>query len=342
MRTRRIAFASVLAACAVAVPAAPAMAGGDVNVMTRNIYLGADIIGLAGDKPLADFKAEASEMWKTVEATNFPKRAPALAKEIKSARPDLIGLQEATVWRTGKVGEGAKSVRYDFIKELIAALKKQKMEYVLVVKQKEFDFEAPTTTQDVRITMYDAILRRKSGSKVKVTGKSSGNYDASLAIPTAVGTATVKRGWVAADATVGGSKFRFVNTHLEAYGAAIRAQQATQLTSAGGPLANAGRTSILLGDLNSGPTSAAPDGYPVIADAGFSSVWGSKTDIRTFGRNELLTAQGDDSFIDHIMYRPSSRFSVRSKKVIGNSPFQSRAPRWSSDHNGVIAKLKIK
>ena len=46
MRTRRIAFVSVLAACAVAIPAAPAMAGGDVTVMTRNIYLGADIIQL--------------------------------------------------------------------------------------------------------------------------------------------------------------------------------------------------------------------------------------------------------------------------------------------------------
>ena len=38
------------------------------------------------------------------------------------------------------------------------ALKKQKMEYTVVVKQQEFDFQGPTTNEQVRITMYDAIL----------------------------------------------------------------------------------------------------------------------------------------------------------------------------------------
>lgn len=343
MKTRRIAFLSVLTAVAAAVPAAPAMAGGNVTVMTRNIYLGADIIQLATPADEASFKVAASGLWKTVQATNFPKRAPALAKEIKAAKPDLVGLQEATVWRTGPTGGTATKVKYDFIKELLSALKKQKMEYTVVVKQQEFDFQGPTTDQEVRITMYDAILKRKKGSKVKITGKSSANYNAKLVVPTAVGPANVNRGWTAADASIGGTDFKFVNTHLEAYGAAIRAAQATELTSAGGPLADASQSSILLGDLNSGPTSPAPDGYATLAGAGFASVWGSKTDVRTFGRNELLTAQDSGgSFIDHILYRPSANFSVKSKKVIGNSAFQKKAPKWSSDHNGVVATLSLK
>ena len=343
MRTRRIAFVSVFAACAVAIPAAPAMAGGDVTVMTRNIYLGADIIQLAAAPDEAAFKTAASGMWKTVQATNFPKRAPALAKEIKSAKPDLVGLQEATVWRTGPVGSTPTKVKYDYIKELLSALKKQKMEYTVVVKQQEFDFQGPTTNEQVRITMYDAILKRKKGSKVKVGKGSSANYKEALVVPTAVGPANVNRGWTAVDASIGGTDFKFVNTHLEAYGAAIRAAQATELISAGGPLADDSQSAILLGDLNSGPTSPAPDGYPVLTGAGFANVWGSKTDVRTFGRNELLTAQDSGgSFIDHIMYRPSANFSVKSKKVIGNSAFQKKAPKWSSDHNGVVAKLSLK
>lgn len=343
MRTRRIAFVSVLAACAVAIPAAPAMAGGDVTVMTRNIYLGADIIQLALPSTEAEFKTAASGMWKTVQATNFPKRAPALAKEIKSAKPDLVGLQEATVWRTGPAGGNATKVKYDFIKELLSALKKQKMEYTLVVKQQEFDFQGPTNSEQVRITMYDAILKRKKGSKVKVGKGTSANYNEKLVVPTAVGPANVNRGWTAVDASIGGTDFKFVNTHLEAYGAAIRAAQATELISAGGPLADGNQSAILLGDLNSGPTSPAPDGYPVLAGAGFTSVWGDKTDVRTFGRNELLTAQDSGGeFIDHILFRPSANFSVKSKKVIGNSAFQKKAPKWSSDHNGVVAKLSLK
>lgn len=343
MRTRRIAFVSVLAACAAAIPAAPAMAGGDVTVMTRNLYLGADIIQLATAPNEASFKTAASGMWKTVQATNFPKRAPALAKEIKAAKPDLVGLQEATVWRTGPAGGTPNKVRYDFIKELLSALKKQKMEYTVVVKQQEFDFQGPTTDQQVRITMYDAILKRKKGSKVKTGKASSANYKEALVVPTAVGAANVKRGWTAVDASIGGTDFKFVNTHLEAYGATYRASQAGELLAAGGPLADANQTAILLGDLNSGPTSTPPDGFGVLRGAGFTDVFGDATDVRTFGRNELLTAQDPGGeFIDHVMYRPSANFSVKSKKVIGNTAFQKKAPKWSSDHNGVVATLSLK
>lgn len=345
MRTRRIAFVSVLAACAAAIPAAPAMAGGDVTVMTRNIYLGADIITLATAPDRAAFEVAASQIWKNVQATNFPKRAPALAKEIKAAKPDLVGLQEAALWRTGSKGGTANKVRYDFTKELLAALKKQKMEYTVVVRQQEFDYQAPTTSEEVRLTMFDVILKRKKGSKVKTGKTSSGNYSAAntLVVPTAVGDAPSRRGWTAVDASIGGTSFKFVNTHLEAYGAGFRTGQANELLAPGGPLADANQTAILLGDLNSGPTSAAPDGYPVLAGAGFTSVWGDRTDVRTFGRNELLTAQDSGgSFIDHIMYRPSANFSVKSKKVIGNSAFQKKAPKWSSDHNGVVSTLSIK
>ena len=345
MKLRRIAFVSALAAAAAAVPAAPAMAGGNVTVMTRNLYLGADIIGLAAAPDEASFKVAASQMWKNVQATNFPKRAPALAKEIKSAKPDLVGLQEATVWRTGPSGGSPTKVQYDFIKELLSALKKQKMEYKVVVKQQEFDFQGPTTDQVVRITMYDAILKRKSGSKVKTGKTSSANYSQAnlFQVNTAVGPANVKRGWTAVDASIGGTDFKFVNTHFEAYGANFRAGQAKELTSAGGPLADDSQSAIFLGDLNSGPESPAPDGFGIMKDAGFQDVFGSATNIRTFGRNELLTAQAPGGeWLDHIMYRPAANFSVKSKKVIGNSAFQSKAPKWSSDHNGVVSTLSLK
>ena len=77
MRRSRISIFSALVVGAVLAPATPALAGGDVTVMTRNLYLGADIIQLALPKTKNEFKKKATGMWKTVQKTNFPKRAPA-------------------------------------------------------------------------------------------------------------------------------------------------------------------------------------------------------------------------------------------------------------------------
>ena len=348
MKLRRIAFVSALAAVAAAVPASPAMAGGDIKVMTRNLYLGADIIQLATPKTTDEFKVAASGMWKTVQKTNFPKRAPALAKEIKSAKPDLIGLQEASLWRTGPANSSAAAtkVKYDFTAELLKALKKQGIEYKVVVSQNEFDFEAPTTTQDVRLTQRDVILKRKSGSKVKTGKTSKGQYSAAntLVVPTAVGPADSVRGWVAVDASIGGTDFKFVNTHFEAYGDALRAGQAAELVGPGGPLSDNTKTAILLGDFNSGPAQlgASGDAYRTVIGAGFNNIWGTRTDVRTIGRDELLSKQDGSEFIDQITYRPTANFTVKSKKMVGNSPFSKSIPKWSSDHNGVTATLSLK
>ncbi len=344
---RRLSLVLVIAAAAAAVPSSAAFAaGGDVKVMSRNIYLGADIITLATAPSLDAFKVNAAAMYVKVKQTNFPVRAVGLAAEIKAAKPDLIGLQESALWRTGPAGSAAPSTKvdYDFTKELLAALKKQGMIYTVVVSQQEFDFEAPTTIQDVRLTMRDVILKRK-GTKVK-TGKSAGaHYKEIVKIPTPAGLATVYRGWTSVDATIGGRPFKFVNTHLEAYGDAARAAQAGELLAAGGPLASKTKPAILVGDLNSDPSApgAQGDAYSVLTTGGMINS-GTKR-AQTFGQNEMLTnglPSPTNVWIDHILYRPSKNFSVRSHKVVGTKPFRTVAPRWSSDHMGVTATLRVK
>ena len=60
----------------------------------------------------------------------------------------------------------------------------------------------------------------------------------------------VDRGWTSVEARVGKRKFRFVNTHLEAFGdTKIRQAQAKELTK--GPLKTKTQV-VLVGDLNSG------------------------------------------------------------------------------------------
>ena len=345
--TRRIPFVLVLVAAAMAVPASTASAaGGDVTVMSRNIYLGADIIGLATAPDLAAFKVNAEAMYGVVKATNFPARAVGLAAEIKAKKPDLVGLQEAATWSSGTAGDpaAATKVDYDFTKLLLAALKKQGMKYTVVVDQVEFDFEAPTVTQDVRLTMHDVILKR-TGSKVKTGKTSKSRYKVITEIPTAAGLAKVYRGWTAVDASIGGRTFKFVNTHLEAYGAGIRESQAKELFAAGGPLSSKTKPAILLGDLNSDPTSgdAEADAYKVFTGAGMKDVYGTKR-VQTFGMDEKLIDPKPTSnvWIDHILYSPSKNFSVRSKGIVGTKRFRKVAPLWASDHMGVVAKLRVK
>ncbi len=67
-----------------------------ITVMTRNLYLGADV-GVAMDL-IPNLPAAAQFMWDQVKATNFNNRAPKLAAEVIAARPDVIGIQEATIW----------------------------------------------------------------------------------------------------------------------------------------------------------------------------------------------------------------------------------------------------
>lgn len=90
---------------------APTAQAADANlkVMSRNIYLGADV-GVAM-KLIPDFKAAAQFMWDQVAATDFSKRAPLLAKEIITNKADVVGIQEATTWICKKI-HGVEKQRF--------------------------------------------------------------------------------------------------------------------------------------------------------------------------------------------------------------------------------------
>ena len=90
----------------------------------------------------------------------------------------------------------------------------------------------PSNLRDARLTMRDAILVRKG---VKVTKAESDQYNFALPVDIAPDSPPgnpgpedilAPRGWTAVNAQVrkrqNRKRFRFVNTHLEAFSAAIR------------------------------------------------------------------------------------------------------------------------
>ena len=79
--------------------AADAVAGRRISVVTRNLYVGADvdavIAALASPSPDDDRPALLQAI-ETLEHTDFPTRARAIADEIARTRPHAVGLQEVS------------------------------------------------------------------------------------------------------------------------------------------------------------------------------------------------------------------------------------------------------
>lgn len=380
--TRRSLGAFVLAAIlCLALFATPALAGGhgrgkEVRVMTRNLYLGADLAPAIGAKSLEEFVAANGKILREVTANDFPVRAKGLAGEILSQRPDLVGLQEVALWRTGPpsltpvlTGEPtATTVRYDYLRELLAELNKGKGAplYSVVVAQNEFDLEAPADENEVagdgpnpaianaevngRLTMRDVILERHDPG-VQTWNPQSGNFKTLLAVPILGQPLTIKRGWTATDAKVRGSHpFRFVNTHLEAFDPpqlvpSIRALQAAELVAPGGP-ATSSLPVVLVGDLNSDDDTVSPgdqQAYRTLLEAGM--VERSTNDPLGCCLNSSLLAEGAggsvsdfDHQVDHVMTRDPQVVGLDSSAVTGLLPVNGF---WNSDHAGLFSALRF-
>jgi endonuclease/exonuclease/phosphatase family metal-dependent hydrolase len=326
----------------------------DVTVMTRNVYLGGDIskpIGKAGD----EFVRANTEVWDTVRETRFPARAPLLAREIRRTKPDLIGLQEVALWRRGPdgVNDGtatrARTVVYDFLRILQRRLRQAGMRYRVGAVQREADVEGPTSYgYDVRLTMRDAVLVRKRRG-LRVRRGFGDNFTARFPVTTPAGTYEVVRGWAAVDASFRGRRFRFVNTHLEAFLGPVRQAQASELVAPGGP-ANHERPVILVGDFNSDPTGADmgdPVPYGTLTSFGFRDTW-TQANPGAPGHSCCMNQENIkdpppapfDHRIDHIFTKP--RFRVTRTRIVGGDARNRTASGlWPSDHGGHVATLRL-
>src|SRR3954464_5684741 len=282
----------------------------DVTFMTRNLFLGGDLIPLAATKG-DDFERAAGNLLNTVKATDPEGRMKLIAGEIAKAKPDLVGLQEVTLWKTGPKNDPAPAtnVVVDYLASLQRELNARGAKYRVVADQRSLSLEGPTDQNvDVRFTDGNVVLARKS---VKVTHAKSSDFKNQLQIPTQqLGTVSVNRSFNQLDATVRGAKLHFVNAHLEAYSAASRLDQAKELVKRA---LRSKRQTILVGDLNSGPKLPKAEDrppYQAIARAGFKEARTAKaqccfTDNLTGGASEW------DHIVDHIMTRPKVKV-VRS------------------------------
>ena len=308
-----------------------------ITVMSRNLFLGADLLPLAVTPAGEDFERAVGKLLDDVKATEPDARMRLVAAEIVQAKPDLVGLQEVTLWRTGPKNDGkpATDVQIDYLATIKQELKTLGANYRVVADQRTLDLEAPSDRGvDVRFTDGNVILARKG---VKVTNAKSSDFTNQLVIQgTAIGDVPINRSFNQLDAKIGRAKIHFVNAHLEAYSTDFRLKQAKELVK--GPLKSRKLPTVLLGDLNSGPKlpkKADRPPYLAIARAGYKEARTPK--FNCCFNDDLMTGKWDH-IVDHIMTRP--KIKLLRSFVTGNT-VNTENGRAPSDHGGVVSVLRL-
>ncbi|MCP5162212.1 MAG: endonuclease/exonuclease/phosphatase family protein [Hahellaceae bacterium] len=248
-----------------------------LKVMTRNLYLGADIfpvIEVANTQP-ALVPMAVSAAFQQMQQTNFRARVQAIADEIHRYKPHAIGLQEVSSVYTqhpsdfgysqaGYPEHAADTLYVDYLSELLSALESRGLNYRVAVTSTNADIELPMVVggtpeapqlDDLRLVDHDVILVR---ADVQESNPLANNFTYNVSMQIAGTTLAFTRGYTAVDIDVKGEQYRLVNTHLETGGSepfmSLQAVQMNELLSVM-QMTNPGSfPTVLMGDFNSAPT----------------------------------------------------------------------------------------
>lgn len=386
-----LASVSATASPAAASPAAghgasashPQQAQRQVTVMTQNLYLGADLTPLFA--PGADFTTAAQKIIAHVAQVDFPARAAKIAGEVAAHHPYLVGLQEVALWQVGP-NCGDLGTYVDYLTTLLQALAADGMHYKVASEDRNFSMAAPIpgigcasfTDRDVILARADLPLSQlklsdpqhaEYGSYQPIEAGVPNEMPITISIPGVPPQSLyIDRGWASVDVKVRGKSFRFVDTHLEAYGPAndpslfrdIQANLLVQHVIDTSPL-----PVIAVGDYNS-DAAPLPDligAYGILLDAGLTDAW---PQVARQGDPGYTSGQTDNlnnipSQIDHridlVLFSQGPINAVAdSGYTVGNAPPAASLEEdhavmaydaatgewlWPSDHAGVVVTLDV-
>ena len=362
MRNKSRGVFSLVVAAAVAalvggVPLTASATSSEPVVMTRNLYLGADLAAAIQAPDVTALAQAAADIYLNVVATDFPQRAEQIATEVQATSPDLIGLQEAAIWRTGTLGDPAPAtnIAFDYLASLQSELASLGLDYEVAVVQETFDGEVPASVStlgvpvlmDVRLTQRNAILVRAGLPYVNPQAE---YFDTNTTFPDIGGipgnNLTDLRGWVSVDVTpqTKGKTFRFVNTHLDPYFPPVRDVQAQEFVD--GPLATTLKL-IAVGDFNSPPSGPDSGAYAILTDrtnGKLRDAWVTANPDDpgyTFGQDPDLAnlVSKDNKRIDYVFTRTAAVKALQAE-LVGTTP-PSSGGLWASDHFGVVAQVRM-
>ena len=123
------------------------------------------------DKRANQVPAVARGMYDAIMASDFPARAAAIAKSIREADPDVIGFQEVSDIRTQSPGDlvlggqqPAETPVLDLLKILEQQLEAEGLDYKVVHKVRNNDFEVPMATDTGTAQLSPVSVSPNTGS----------------------------------------------------------------------------------------------------------------------------------------------------------------------------------
>ncbi len=323
--------------------------GYHLKVMTRNLYQGTDFQEVMGSTDLYSFLSNVTLTMSNVRATKPAARVAAIAEEISAQQPDIVAVQEATIWRTG-ASPYAMTVEFDMLQLLLDELNREGTPYVPAKVLPQFDFAAPGLAGYVSTTTQLAILvRADEGSEFVVSNPQGGlfpvEHSLKIPIPFLEQEVVVARGWASVDVSAGGRQFRFITVHPEAFAWQYEFLQVTDLLS--GPAATS-LPVVMAADFNlraddpSDPTNLYT--YQAILGAGFTDFWAAvNPDAPGYTccqLNSLINPKSQlDQRIDLIFTR--GPFTLLGPKITGATPSARVDGLWPSDHAGLAGSVRL-
>jgi len=313
----------------------------ELTVMSQNLYLGASLTPAIAATTPQEFFAALNGILFEFTLTDYPRtRSGAIANEIAASSPDLIGLQEVSIWTL--VPPGGPPVVVDFLAILQQQLAARGFSYSAVAVSDNADIAAPLPDGTlIRFQDRDVILKNDATDGLQITHDESGAFTAQQLLPTPVGPLSFDRGWVLVDGTFEGKRFRFVNTHLETEDfTAVQEAQAAEFLA--GP-ARAPGAVIAVGDFNSAADGSTTDSYRMLTrPRQFDDAWEVNSGLEGYTccqDSSLTNAISElDSRIDLVLLGGPVR--TVSAVVVGSTPLIG-LPNWPSDHAGVVATVRV-
>ena len=351
-----------------------------LDVQTYNLDLGADLTPLFGATSLPTLQAAAAQVYADVVASKPDERMQAIARIIAKQRPDVVGLQEVAQWQLATYSTypdvvGPYKTTYDFLRLLLDDLAALGVRYDAVSTNVTFDsantdpvpltipIPISYTTAARYIDRNVVLVSQQSAKHATTTNAHNANYQATFKVSLLGAPVWVGRGWASIDITQRGRTFRFLDTHLEAYGTTplkdnIRNPQAVELAAT---VTSSPYPTITVGDFNARPTMCAtwrqpPQAedantvaYGTMQSAGLNESWPlvhpkAPCDPASWtsgqdslaGATSTLTHRIDDVFL-------SSGFSALQSFVVGDTAAERTQPNglWPSDHASTVAKVRL-
>jgi endonuclease/exonuclease/phosphatase family metal-dependent hydrolase len=326
-----------------------------IKVLNQNMYLGADLTPLFGGD-LSKLEAVIGE----IVASNYPARAEAHARIIKTSGAEVICLQEAWIFKLAPRPDLGlpEGIDWDFKKLLLNALGDGYQEVVTNNHLYKVDL---LNTLGVYLEDQDVMIAKKRVAKKRVkignTETLAFDDDRQLTLPLGppFGPQTVYRGLSIAELKIRGKWYTIANTHLEAIDEfngmplPFRRLQAEQVVE---ELKLEKEPILLFGDMNDQPDNPEYDAYDVITEE-FEDAWpgrilGRRDSGLTYGRENLI--DDDQVFYETIDYGfvRNDDFITLLGITVGKTKFSKTVPvfyptespplvrLWSSDHLGLF------